>query len=115
MNRKFFLFVALGMIVLSTTVFSQVATRAGSIFGKVVDDDGGPLPGVSITLESNATPAVMALSGLTGGFRFANLSPGRYNVTFSMEGFTELRTVVRAGLVPGLSAFAKIQNLAKFY
>ncbi|MCI0417216.1 TonB-dependent receptor [bacterium] len=91
MNKKFLLIVALGMILIAVPAFSQVATRAGSIFGKVVDDKGAPLPGVSITLESSEIQPQVATSGPTGGFRFANLPPGTYAVTFTIEGFTEVR------------------------
>ena len=72
-------------------VFSQVATKTGSIYGKTVDDKGAPLPGVSITLESDEIPTQTATSGPSGGFRFANLPPGVYSVNFSIEGFTEVR------------------------
>jgi hypothetical protein len=81
------------VVVLAFTlpVFSQVATKTGSIYGKVIDDKGSPLPGVSITLESNVIPTQTATSGASGGFRFANLPPGIYSVNFSIEGFTEVR------------------------
>ena len=72
-------------------VFAQVATKTGSIYGKVVDDKGAPLPGVGITLESTVIPAQTAQSGPSGGFRFANLPPAEYSVNFSIEGFTEVR------------------------
>jgi len=91
MSRKLFLVVALGLMVVSTTAFSQVATRSGSIYGKVLDEDGGPLPGVRITVESDAGQPQMAISGSTGGFRFANLPPGMYSVIFSIEEFAETR------------------------
>ncbi|HSE42519.1 MAG TPA: TonB-dependent receptor [Acidobacteriota bacterium] len=72
-------------------VFAQVALKTGSIYGKTVDDKGAPLPGVSITLESDVIPTQTATSGASGGFRFANLPPGTYSVNFSIEGFTEVR------------------------
>ncbi len=71
--------------------FSQVTTKTGSIYGKTVDDKGAPLPGVSITLESDVIPTQTATSGPSGGFRFANLPPGVYSVNFAIEGFTEVR------------------------
>lgn len=72
-------------------LFAQVALKTGSVFGKVVDDKGAPLPGVAVTLESDQIPAQSATSGPGGGFRFANLPPGVYAVNFSLEGFTEIR------------------------
>ncbi len=79
------------LFIFTTAVFAQISTKSGSIFGKVVDDKGGPLPGVSITLESTEIQPQTATTGPTGGFRFANLPPGTYSATFSIEGFTEVR------------------------
>jgi hypothetical protein len=89
-NKVLLAFVA-GLLAFTIPVFAQVATRTGSIYGKVVDDKGAPLPGVSITLESTQIPAQTATSGASGGFRFANLPPGIYSVNFAIEGFTEVR------------------------
>src|ERR1041384_1407197 len=73
------------------TAFSQVATKSGEVYGKVLDDKGAPLPGVSVTLESSVIPTQTASTGPTGAFRFANLPPGLYAVTFTLQGFTEIR------------------------
>ncbi len=81
----------LAVIVFSLPAFSQVATKTGSIYGKVIDQNSAPLPGVTITLESDVLTTQVATSSPSGGFRFANLPPGNYAVNFSMEGFTNLR------------------------
>src|SRR6187549_2080767 len=91
MRNKVLLALVVGVLAFTIPVFSQVATKTGSVYGKVIDDKGAPLPGVSITLESNVIPAQTASSGPSGGFRFANLPPGVYSVNFSIEGFTEVR------------------------
>src|SRR5688572_9590976 len=91
MKSKFLVIVTLGMIAFAIPLFSQVATKSGTIYGRVIAAKGGQLPGTTVTLESDATPPQTATSGPTGGFRFANLPPGSYAVTFSMEGFTQLR------------------------
>ncbi len=91
MRNKILLALVVGILAFTIPVFSQVATKTGSIYGKTIDDKGGPLPGVSITLESDVIPTQTASSGASGGFRFANLPPGTYSVNFSIEGFTEVR------------------------
>lgn len=91
MRNRILLALVVGILAFTLPVFSQVATKTGSIYGKVVDDKGAPLPGVSITLESDVIPAQTATSGPSGGFRYANLPPGMYSVNFSIEGFTEVR------------------------
>jgi hypothetical protein len=90
MRNKFLLLFAT-FLLLCGTVIAQVATKTGSIYGKILDDKGAPLPGVNVTLESEVIPPQSASSGPSGGFRFANLPPGMYSVTFSIEGFTEVR------------------------
>jgi len=91
MRNKILLALVVGFLAFTLPVFSQVATKTGSIYGKTVDDKGAPLPGVSITLESDVIPTQTATSGPSGGFRFAALPPGTYSVNFSIEGFTEVR------------------------
>jgi Carboxypeptidase regulatory-like domain/TonB-dependent Receptor Plug Domain len=91
MRNKILLALVVGILAFTLPVFSQVSTKTGSIYGKTVDDKGAPLPGVSITLESNVIPTQTATSGPSGGFRFAALPPGTYSVNFSIEGFTEVR------------------------
>ena len=89
-NRILLLFAAV-LLAIAVPVMAQVATKTGSIYGKVLDDKGAPLPGVTITLESEVIPTQIATAGPSGGFRFANLPPGIYSVNLAIEGFTEIR------------------------
>ncbi|MCI0415418.1 TonB-dependent receptor [bacterium] len=91
MKLKTFLVTIALLAVAAAPVLAQVSTRAGSIYGKVNDDKGQPLPGVTITLESTEIQPQTSTTGPAGGFRFANLPPGMYSATFSIEGFTEVR------------------------
>jgi hypothetical protein len=91
MMKKALLLLLAGLLITTGSVFAQVATRTGSIYGRVIDDKGAPLPGVTVTLESDQIPAQVAVAGESGGFRFASLPPGMYSLTFTLEGFTEVR------------------------
>ncbi len=91
MVRKSLFFFAVIFLFVAVSAHAQVSLRTGSIFGKVVDDAGKPLPGVAISLESSAIPSQAATTQSNGGFRFANLPPATYSVNFSLEGFTEVR------------------------
>lgn len=71
--------------------FAQTAYNTGTIYGKVFGQDGQPLPGVTITLESEGMAPKTAFSGDAGAYRFAGLQPGSFAVTFSLQGFTEVR------------------------
>ncbi len=91
MRNKLLLALVVGILAFTLPAFSQVSTKTGSIYGKTLDDKGAPLPGVSVTLESNEIPPQTATTGPSGGFRFAALPPGTYSVNFAIEGFTEVR------------------------
>src|SRR5262245_37552009 len=69
----------------------------GELVGKVSDDQGGVLPGVTVTLSG---PAVMgtptSVSGANGVYRFPAVNTGTYTLKFELAGFAPL---VREGIV----------------
>ena len=67
------------------------AQQTGEIRGKVTDEAGEALPGVSITARSpNLQGARTALSDKGGGFRLPLLPVGAYALTFELAGFQRL-------------------------
>src|SRR5437667_4709278 len=76
---------------------AQTGQTFGELVGKVTDDQGGVLPGVTVTLTG---PAVMgsptAVTGATGQYRFPAVNSGTYSLKFELGGFAPL---VRAGIV----------------
>ena len=64
----------------------------GSLRGTVRDEQGGAIPGVTVTATSPAliTPAV-AVSESDGTYRLVNLPPGTYTVQAEIQGFTTFR------------------------
>ncbi len=64
----------------------------GTISGVVSDEAGGErLPGVTITLKSNATGASqIKVTGANGQFKFPSLTVGSYTLTAQLEGFQTL-------------------------
>jgi hypothetical protein len=89
--KRYFILVLAITLAFAAPALAQVATKTGSIYGKILDDKSTALPGVQIVLESEVLPTQTAQSGASGAFRFANLPPGIYSVNFSIEGFTEVR------------------------
>jgi hypothetical protein len=51
MRTKILLLVSVQLLLFSTFLHAQVATNTGSIYGKVLDEKGGPLPGVNNQLD----------------------------------------------------------------
>ncbi|MCX6552206.1 MAG: carboxypeptidase-like regulatory domain-containing protein, partial [Acidobacteria bacterium] len=77
-------------------VQAQTTDRAG-IEGKVVDQGGGVLPGVTVTITSTALQggARSTVSEGDGAYRFAALPAGTYQVTFELAGFATVKREVR--------------------
>ncbi len=76
---------------------AQTGQMFGELVGKVTDDQGGALPGVTVTLSG---PAVMgtptATTNATGQYRFPAVNSGTYSLKFELAGFAPL---VREGIV----------------
>jgi hypothetical protein len=88
------LLAALTIVVSGPAVWAQQQT--GEIFGKVTDESGAVLPGVTVTLTG---PSLLqpqtAVTSDSGTYQFPRLSVGKYNVRFELAGF---KTVVKEGI-----------------
>ena len=81
------LLLILCFVLLTSAAYGQRLT--GTIRGHVYDDEGAPLPGVTVTIISDALiggpQTVFTVND--GGYRFPALPPGVYKLTFELEGF----------------------------
>ncbi len=72
---------------------SAAAQRTtGEIIGKIVDESGSVLPGVTVTLRGAGvagTPSVVTAETRT--YRFPVLPPGTYDLEYTLTGFTTFR------------------------
>ena len=83
-------FVAMWLaLMLLTAGLTLAQTQGGNVVGKVVDSDGNPIPGVTVTLSGIAAPQVYVTTA-SGNYRFLNMSPGRYTVRAELPGFSTL-------------------------
>jgi hypothetical protein len=88
---------ALFFAVAPASLWAQAATAA-SITGRVVDDSGAAMPGVTVRVTSPAlqVPEVTTTTDAQGNYRLVDLpAPGVFRAAFSREGF---QTFVRDGL-----------------
>ncbi|MBS3819832.1 TonB-dependent receptor [bacterium] len=77
------------VLFLMVPLFAQ--ERTGNIRGKIVDPDGEPLPGVTVTLKGSQISPTSAVTSAQGMFRFMSLPPaGDYSLTAKLEGFKTL-------------------------
>ncbi|MBP1767638.1 MAG: Trehalose synthase [Candidatus Aminicenantes bacterium] len=85
-SKSFFVLLAF-LLILSASAFSQ-SKETGAINGKVLDDQGNPLPGVTLKLTSpNLMGTRSVITDANGLFRFPALPPGVYQLKAEMPGF----------------------------
>jgi hypothetical protein len=73
------------------------AQQTGSIVGKVADNSGAVLPGVTVTATSSVLPTPrVTTSGPAGEFRLPALPPGNYQISFELQG---MQTLTRNAVV----------------
>ncbi|MGE5717886.1 MAG: TonB-dependent receptor, partial [Acidobacteriota bacterium] len=85
---------------------AAVAQTTGDLEGTVIDQNGAPLPGVSVELRSPQLQGTRtAVTDAAGRYRFPVLAPGVYSVTAQLSGFAK---VERAGLKVSLGATTTI-------
>src|SRR5262249_57052644 len=95
---RYILVSAIAVLCASSAALAQVQT--GSILVKSVDEQGGVVPGATVTVSS---PVLVSgtQSGVTdpnGVYRFVSLPPGTYSLKVELSGF---QTTSREGVVVG--------------
>ena len=93
---KKWLFTLFLVLILFSISEAQVS-QTGSIRGIVSDQDGQPLPGVSVTVTSPSLIGKQTtLTNEEGVFRVPSLPPGEYEVKLELSGF---KTLIRRGII----------------
>ncbi len=96
-------------LVLAATGAAAQTTPGGSLRGVVVDQQGGRLPGVAVTVRSPTVPGMRsAQTDARGEYWLGDLPPGTYELRAELQGFS---TVVRAGVIvsAGLNVTADVE------
>jgi len=80
-------FIVLTLLICAVTLF---ASETGEIRGMVLDEEGEPLPGVSITAQSPRLQGLRtAVTNEEGIFKLPLLPVGVYSLTFELDGFSK--------------------------
>ena len=86
------------LLVMCFAVTASAQIQTGSILIRAIDEQGGMMPGATVTISS---PVLVAgsMTGVTdagGVYRFPSLVPGTYTVKLELSGF---QTLIREGIV----------------
>jgi hypothetical protein len=91
---------ALLLGLLAVTAGSAMAQlQTGNLYGKVSDQGGAALPGVTVTLDTGEAPQVQ-VTNAQGEFRFLGLAPATYKIKAELQGFSPVdypRIVINVG------------------
>lgn len=101
MPRKFKLFVTLLVLLIAAAGWQVLAgsTQTGTIKGQVIDPKGEPLPGVVITLRSEAMIRERTTQTDAEGYFFAPALPvGQYRVVATMQGYQTTAVITEVQL-----------------
>jgi hypothetical protein len=92
------------LLLISSLSFSQ-SRETGAITGKVTDEQGAPLPGVSLTLSGEKLMGTRTtVSDVNGDFRYPALPPGTFSLKAELSGFgTVIQENVRLNTTVTLS------------
>lgn len=98
------IFIISFVLLFSCSLMAQ--TRTGNIYGTIVDEEGNPLPGVTVTLTGMLTAPTPAVTNQQGKFRFLSLSPARdYILKAELQGF---KTTTRGNIIIAAGANVEI-------
>jgi len=87
MMKRFTLAVLAGVLVLGVTG-AAAQTQTGEIVGRVSDNTGAILPGVTVTITSPALlQPQLAVTSATGSYQFTRIPIGTYRIRFELTGF----------------------------
>jgi hypothetical protein len=71
---------------------AQAQFDRGTISGTIKDEQGGVMPGVTVTARNTQTQQnALTVTDSTGFYTFPNLLPGRYEILAELQGFKTIR------------------------
>jgi hypothetical protein len=91
-------------------LWSQNVVSTGALGGRVTDQSGAAVPGVSVLLRNLATGAQQSVDSNSAGlYRFPVLVPGTYSITASLNGFRDVLALVKVQVGNATSQDIKLQ------
>jgi len=95
--RKYLAIVTIGLILGVGVAHAQETT--GSIIGIITSQDGATMPGVTVTIDNDATGFERTtVSNAAGEFKFVALKPAKYGLAATLGGFQTYQRNIDVGL-----------------
>jgi hypothetical protein len=105
---------ALILLPTSTTSFAQATAQLG---GRITDESGGVLPGVTVTVMQTDTGLMRSVvTDEKGTYVIPNLPTGPYRLEASLQGFrtyAQTGIVLQVGATPTINVVLAVGNLAE--
>ena len=101
MRRFLCLGLAAALLISTAGAVSAQGVQTGTIRGTVLDAQGLPVPGATVTVSGPSVQGTReAVTDLTGSYTIPALPPGSYDVKFELSGFNTVtqQTTVALGL-----------------
>lgn len=100
---------ALAVAGLTANVAYSQGIPTGTLNGTVTDENGAPLPGVSVTATSPALQGTRtAVTNVNGDYTFAFLPPGDYAVKMNLSGFQAVTKTAKVSSGQTIAVSAKL-------
>ena len=97
-------FIVLTVLVFAASLTAQV--RTGNIYGKITDEEGNALPGVSVVLTGPQMAALSTVTTAAGIYRFPSVPPGnQYEIAAELTGF---KKATRTNIIVAIGGNAQI-------
>ena len=82
--------VVLAILLSSTAASAYAQAGAGRVQGRITDETGGALPGVTIQLRGASGPAAETVSDAAGQYVFESVAPGTYQLSMTLINFASV-------------------------
>ncbi len=100
-------------LLLSTVPAAWAQLATGNVYGIVNDEQGGALPGASVTISGVTIGSRSTTADSAGNFRFLNLDPGTYKLAVTLAGFATVNreVIVNTGSNVNLTFGMKVASM----
>src|SRR6185295_13689922 len=88
-GRHNIVFIHIGLLALLQTSAAS-AQPAGRVAGRVTDETGGALPGVTVELRAAIGSPLETITSADGDYQFENVPSGTYQLSFTLINFASL-------------------------